>query len=160
MENNVLYSHPERRFYLNEEHDYYIYEVPQLVAVLPVLPDGNVLLIEQFRPAINARIIELVTGGMKEGEDPLDAAVREVLEETGYETTNQRLVGTYFSTPGYTTQKVFVVIAELGEFVGSALEAHEEQFNLKTRKMTIGEAKTYMRENVTHPFLPLALLAI
>jgi ADP-ribose pyrophosphatase len=57
---------------------------PDTVCVFPVLPDGRILLINQQQPSTQPFVSE-IAGRMEEGEDPLDAMKRELLEETGYQ---------------------------------------------------------------------------
>ena len=55
------------------------------VQILPVTEDGYVITVQQFRPGIEQETVELPGGGLEEGEDPMKAAQRELLEETGFE---------------------------------------------------------------------------
>src|SRR5438270_7278090 len=57
---------------------------PGSVVVLPVLPDGRIVLIRQYRHATRQFLWELVAGRMDAGEMPREAAARELIEETGY----------------------------------------------------------------------------
>src|ERR1041384_3026625 len=58
---------------------------PGSVVVLPVLPDGRILLIQQYRYAARQFLWELVAGRMDEGETPIEGAARELKEEIGRE---------------------------------------------------------------------------
>lgn len=53
-------------------------------AVLPVRDDGKIVLVRQYRPSLNRETIEIPAGGLEEGEPTIDAARRELEEETGY----------------------------------------------------------------------------
>lgn len=53
--------------------------------VVPVLPDGRILMIRQYRPAIGRETLELPAGGREDGESPVRTAARELREETGWE---------------------------------------------------------------------------
>lgn len=57
---------------------------PDTVSVLPILPDGKILLIDQEQPG-TGEYVSCIAGRMEEGEDPLKSMQRELLEETGYE---------------------------------------------------------------------------
>src|SRR6266436_1204470 len=64
---------------------------PGSVVLLPVLPDGKILLIQQYRPATRQYLWELVSGRMDPGEPPKMAAASELIEETGYRAKNFRV---------------------------------------------------------------------
>jgi len=141
---------------LVSKEDYWVLETPDLVCVLPVFPNGDVLLIEQKRIPVGKRLLELVTGGINVNEDHGIAAVREVKEETGYGVTKTELVGSFYSAPGYITQKAYVYIAYLGDFLGSELEKHEMEFGLKTKRLTPDEVRLFLSKNTSHPYLSVA----
>ncbi len=67
--------------------------LPDGVLILPVTPDGQLVLIKQFRPAVDRCTIEIPAGGINPGELPADAACRELYEETGYRCNDYHLVG-------------------------------------------------------------------
>jgi ADP-ribose pyrophosphatase len=77
------------------------------VAILP--RDGDrVKLLRQYRYAIDDYIIEAPAGALEEGEDPLAAAGRELIEETGYAARTIEPRGFIITTPGYTDEKIFL----------------------------------------------------
>src|ERR1700738_2691723 len=82
------------------------------VVVLPVLEDGRVLLIRQYRHAARQFLWELVAGRIDEGESPRKAAARELLEETGYRARHFRIFLDFFPTPGFLEEKMFILLAE------------------------------------------------
>ncbi len=65
-------------------NEYYVLEYPTWVNVIAIRPDGRFVMIEQYRHGLGEVGIELSAGCAEEGEDPLDAAKRELAEETGY----------------------------------------------------------------------------
>lgn len=85
---------------------------PGSVVVLPVLPDGRVLLIQQYRYAARQYLWELVAGRIDEGETPLQAAARELKEETGYSAKRLKIFLEFFPTPGFLEEKMFLLLAE------------------------------------------------
>jgi ADP-ribose pyrophosphatase len=82
------------------------------VVVLPVLADGRVLLIRQYRHAARAFLWELVAGRIDEGESPRKAAARELIEETGYRAKRFRIFLDFFPSPGFLEERMFVLLAD------------------------------------------------
>jgi ADP-ribose pyrophosphatase len=66
------------------EHDFYCIEAPDWINVVPLTPRGEVVMIEQYRHGSDEVTLEIPGGMVDEGESPLEAAERELLEETGY----------------------------------------------------------------------------
>ncbi len=77
-----------------------IVEHPGSVVVLPVLSDGRVLLVRQYRYAARDFLWELVAGGIERGEKASQAARRELKEETGYEARRFERLLSFFPSPG------------------------------------------------------------
>ena len=77
------------------------------VAIFPVEGDRCKLL-KQFRYAINQNIIEAPAGTMEEGENPLETAHRELIEETGFGAKTMIPRGFILTTPGFTDEKIFL----------------------------------------------------
>ena len=57
---------------------------PGAVGIVPILPDGRVALIDQFRITFERNIFEIPAGTREPGEDPMETAKRELIEETGF----------------------------------------------------------------------------
>ena len=82
---------------------------PGAAAVLPITPDGDVVLIKQFRPAVRQVLTEIPAGVLDvEGEDALTCAGRELLEETGYRHAAIEFLGGYYASAGFTDEYVHV----------------------------------------------------
>ena len=99
---------------------------PGSVVVLPVLPDGKILLIQQYRYAAKQFMWELVAGRIDGGETPREAAARELMEETGYRATKFRIFLEVFPTPGFVEEKMFLLLAE-GLTPGEAQPEEDEK---------------------------------
>lgn len=85
---------------------------PAAVAVIPFLDKDTILLIRQHRYPIHADILEIPAGKLDQpGEDPLEAARRELLEETGYYSKNIKKLYTYYPCGAYSTEKIHVFTA-------------------------------------------------
>jgi ADP-ribose pyrophosphatase len=99
---------------------------PGSVVVLPVLPDGRILLIQQYRHATQQYLWELVAGRMDPGETPKVAAARELIEETGYRAKRFRVFLDVFPTPGFLEERMFILLAE-GLTAGEAEPEEDEK---------------------------------
>jgi ADP-ribose pyrophosphatase len=88
-----------------------VVERSDCIAVVATDKDGNILLERQYRQAVGKELLEIPAGGIDEGEDPETAVVREMREETGFRPQNvQRLTG-FYSSPGYTTEYLYLYLA-------------------------------------------------
>ena len=99
---------------------------PGSVVVLPVLPDGRILLIQQYRHATRQYLWELVAGRMDPGETPKVAAARELIEETGFRAKGFRVFLDVFPTPGFLEERMFILLAD-GLTAGEAEPEEDEK---------------------------------
>jgi ADP-ribose pyrophosphatase len=118
---------------------------PGSVVVLPVLPDGRIVLIRQFRYAAKQYLWELVAGRIDGGETPKVAAARELIEETGYRAKRFRVFLDVFPTPGFLEERMFILLAE-GLTAGEAEPEEDEKivsraYNRKELEEMIGGGK-------------------
>ncbi len=81
-----------------------IVEHSEVIAVLPVLDDGRIVLVRQFRKAAEEILLEIPAGGVDEGETPEDAVRREMVEETGYRVGRLKKLFSFYTSPGFTTE--------------------------------------------------------
>ena len=86
-----------------------------VVGILPVLADGRILLVRQYRHPVGRFLWEIPAGLIDPGEDPLVSAKRELREETGYTARQWRRVISFFSSPGFTDEAV--TIYQAGELL-------------------------------------------
>ena len=124
---------------------------PGSVVVLPVLPDGRVLLIQQYRYAARQYLWELVAGRMDHGETPIEGAARELKEETGYTAKKLKIFLEFFPTPGFLEEKMYLLLAK-GLTPGKAEPEEDEkivtraythkQLDEMLRKKNLRDAKT------------------
>jgi ADP-ribose pyrophosphatase len=104
---------------------------PGSVVVLPIFPDGRVLLIRQYRHTVGDFLWELVAGRKEPHEAPAVAARRELLEETGY--TARRLVKMLriIPTPGFVNEWMWIYAAH-GLVAGAAQPEQDEKITPRT----------------------------
>lgn len=112
------------------------------VVVVPVLADGRILLVRQYRHATGQHLWELVAGRVEPGEKPLPAARRELQEETGYSARRFTKLLELFATPGFVNELLTVYAAE-GLTLGTANPDEDEQ--IVTKPFSIAELHAMMR---------------
>ena len=99
---------------------------PGAAAALAELPDGRFVLVEQYRFAVERRLIEVVAGLLEPGEDPADCARREVEEETGYTVRDLVPLGRIWSSAGFAAEALHLFYAKLDGAAGrQALDPDE-----------------------------------
>ncbi|HEY1424142.1 MAG TPA: NUDIX hydrolase [Candidatus Acidoferrum sp.] len=99
---------------------------PGSVVVLPVLADGRIVMVRQYRHACRRYLWELVAGRMERGEDPKAGARRELLEETGYKAKKISVFLDFFPTPGFLEERMYLLLAE-GLTAGQAQPEEDEK---------------------------------
>ncbi len=107
-----------------------VVEHPGGVCVLPVLEDGSVLLVEQFRYPYMEDLLEVPAGKLEPGEDPFEAAKRELREETGMVAEEYYDLGYDYPSPGYSSEIIRLYAAKGLTDVGQELD-DDEFLNVK-----------------------------
>jgi ADP-ribose pyrophosphatase len=108
------------------KHDRDIVRHPGAVTVLPLLDDGRICFVRNFRPAVNEYLIELPAGTLEPGEEPADCAMRELAEETGYRAGRMRHMLSFCMSPGILDERMHLFVADLLQPGRTALEAGED----------------------------------
>lgn len=80
--------------------------------IVPRRADGRILLVRQFRLAAQQFLWELAAGRLDVGESPLEAARRELQEETGLTAGHWKFLGEFFASPGYVDERMWLFLAE------------------------------------------------
>lgn len=88
-----------------------VVEHPGGACILPVDQEGNAYCVRQYRYPIGEQLLEAPAGKLEKGEDPLDAAVRELSEETGFSARRIVPLGGYYTSPGFSTEKLYLYLA-------------------------------------------------
>ena len=81
-------------------------------AAVPVLDDGRIIMIRQFRPSVGREYLELPAGARDKMEDPADTAARELLEETGYRAGRISHLITVDTAPAFCDELTRIYLAE------------------------------------------------
>jgi len=80
-------------------------------AVVPLTMDGHVILIKQFRKPIEEIIYEIPAGRLETKETPRNCALRELAEETGYTVGSLEELVTFYPSPGFSNEVIYIYIA-------------------------------------------------
>jgi ADP-ribose pyrophosphatase len=119
------------------EMDFELLRHPGAAAVVPILPDGQVLLVRQYRYATGGWLLEIPAGTLDGDESPESCAHREIEEETGFRAGRLEPLGWIWTTPGFCDERIWLYLAtELTETV-QGLE-HDEVLTLE--RMPLAEA--------------------
>jgi ADP-ribose pyrophosphatase len=94
-----------------KEMDFEMIRHAGAAAVVPVAPDGTVLLIRQYRYATGGFLLEIPAGKLDPGEAPETCAARELAEETGFHPARLEPLGWIWTTPGFTDEKIWLFLA-------------------------------------------------
>ncbi|PKB64167.1 MAG: hypothetical protein BZY80_03555 [SAR202 cluster bacterium Io17-Chloro-G2] len=81
------------------------------VCIVPVDPQGDILLVRQYRKPIEDQLLEVPAGGIEPGETPLEAAVRELQEEVGFTSKEIQPLSSFWISPGWCTEFMYSYLA-------------------------------------------------
>ena len=111
-------------------------------AIVPMLEDGRVVLIRQYRYAASNELLEIPAGTLEPNEAPEDCARRELEEETGYKCQEMKKMMEIFLAPGYSTEKIHIYLAKGLSETKTRLE-EDEQINVE--KVPISTALEWVK---------------
>ena len=95
------------------------------VVVIPVTDQGQIVLVEQYRRAVDKCLLECPAGCVELDEDPLNAAKRELKEETGYVAHSWEYLHEGFPTPGFCDEIYYLYLAKGLSFDAKHLDEDE-----------------------------------
>lgn len=105
------------------------------VIVIPLTPSGQTVLLKQYRYPTDEDSWELPMGSINANESTVEAAGRELLEETGLQPTSLEEIGTYYAVPGLTPQRVTVFVAQMNESALAAMVPPSGADDIQTAKL-------------------------
>lgn len=93
------------------EHQVEVVEHRGAAVVLPITGDSKIVMVRQYRYPVGQYLLELPAGTLERGEDPETCARRELEEETGLRPRELRLLGSFYASPGYSTELLHAYLA-------------------------------------------------
>ncbi|MFD0586830.1 NUDIX domain-containing protein [Paenibacillus sp. GCM10027627] len=109
---------------------------PGAAAVMALL-DGKLLVVDQFRKPLDKCQVEIPAGKLDPGEDPMEAAARELEEETGFVAKSLKLVNSFYTSPGFADEKLYLYFADQLERGTQRLDEDED---VRVEAITVEEA--------------------
>lgn len=95
-----------------KHHKREIVEHPGAVAIVALTGEENIVLIRQFRKAVEKPLLEIPAGKIEKNEEPLKAAIRELKEETGYLADRMEYLTEIYTSPGFSDEKITLFFAK------------------------------------------------
>ncbi len=140
-----------------------VVEHPGGVTVCPILDDGRIVFVEQWRYPLNRTLLELPAGKLDwhDGipEDPMKAIQRELWEETGYEAKHWEELTTIYTAPGFCNEKLWLYKAT-GLFNGNKTHQPSEHEWLDVILLTPQDAMAKIRDREIVDAKTVALLCL
>ncbi|AJS57969.1 NUDIX domain-containing protein [Paenibacillus sp. IHBB 10380] len=115
---------------------------PGAVAVL-ALHEGKLIVVDQYRQPLGRCEVEIPAGKLEPGEDPLEAAVRELKEETGYSCGEMKHLQSFYTSPGFADELIHLYVTE--DLTVGDMAPDEDEF-LEMSELTLEEAYRYIQE--------------
>ncbi len=117
---------------------------PGGVGIVAITPENKMLMVKQFRKAIEDETVEIPAGKLERGEDPLECGMRELEEETGYKAKEFVSLGFLYPSPGFTDEKTYVYLAK--DLYKGTINPDEDEF-LDILEIPIDEVRSMIMNN-------------
>jgi ADP-ribose pyrophosphatase len=138
--------------------DFYIIKAPTWINVIPITKNGNIILVEQYRHGIHDVSLEIPGGVVDQGEEPIETAKRELLEETGYTSTKWRKIGRVSTNPAILTNYCETWLAE--DCTNTHKLDPDEFEDLKVVELPVDELLGLIKDGVVHHALIVAAIGL
>lgn len=99
---------------------------PGAVAIIAITPENKMVLVRQYRKALEKTTLEIPAGKLEPGEDPAICAKRELEEETGYRAETVQPLVAFYTSPGFADEYVHLFVAE--NFEEGTMDLDQDEF--------------------------------
>ncbi|NLK44674.1 MAG: NUDIX hydrolase [Tissierellia bacterium] len=139
-----------------------IVEHPGGVAVIPIVDNDSLILVKQYRKAVEKFLLEIPAGKVEINEEPRVTAIRELKEETGYSTDKMEYLMEFYTSPGFTNEKIYLFLAtdlvkgEASPDTGEFIEVEKFKIDALIKMIERGEiidSKTIIGINLAKKYL-------
>lgn len=113
---------------------------PGAVAIIAVTDEEKIVMVRQYRKALEKAIVEIPAGKLEKGEEPMETAIRELEEETGYRSQQLKPLISFYTSPGFADELVHIFIAEGLTKITNRQNLDEDEF-VDIVEVTLEEAK-------------------
>lgn len=139
------------------EGDFYVLDAPEWINVVALTSDGEIILVEQYRFGIEEPTLEIPGGMVDDGEQPLEAARRELLEETGYRSDSWTKLGRASANPAIMNNFTHMYLAEKCVFEGG--DNPDEHERIHVHRLPLEEFLDLAGNGTVHHSIVLAAVA-
>lgn len=116
---------------------------PGAVAVLAETKDQKIVLVKQYRKALEKTLIEIPAGKLEPGEKPEVTALRELEEETGYTTKELTYVTSFYTSPGFANEIIYLYHATNLEKLADPPRGDDDE-HIELMELSLNDAKAYV----------------
>ncbi|MBU9714754.1 NUDIX domain-containing protein [Evansella tamaricis] len=120
---------------------------PGAVAIIAMDEEENIVLVDQYRKPLEKTIAEIPAGKLEQGEDPLECAKRELEEETGLVAATWTALGSFYTSPGFADELIYLFLAE--DLSGGNVNLDEDEF-VESYKVTVEDAVKLIESQKIH----------
>ncbi|TVQ66360.1 MAG: NUDIX hydrolase [Balneolaceae bacterium] len=136
---------------------FYVLKAPEWINVIALTADEQIVLVEQYRAGIDAPSVEIPGGMTDPGEDPLTAAKRELLEETGYSSGHWTKIGITSSNPAILSNYTHLYLAESCEQTAEQMTDGNE--DIAVHLLPFSHFLDLIRDGTVHHAIVLAAVS-
>ncbi|EMA6341446.1 NUDIX hydrolase [Bacillus cytotoxicus] len=122
---------------------------PGAVAIIAITDEGKIVLVEQYRKALEKDIVEIPAGKLEPGEKPEVTAVRELEEETGYVCDEMEFITSFYTSPGFADEILYVYKATGLKRKENKAALDEDEF-VELMEVSLEEAISFVKSQRIH----------